>query len=159
MSQPKAAFVPPQHEPLLKPVFDSEAIARADGAIAALSGEFEGWFQADVKRLQDARVAAEGESWRGTALDGLYRAAHELKGVGATYGYPLATQIAASLCSLLATDAGKAAVGADPGLALAHVDALRALARDKIKDDAHLVGAMLAETLAARVAALGVSPA
>ncbi|MEZ6022095.1 MAG: hypothetical protein R3C16_01475 [Hyphomonadaceae bacterium] len=41
---------------------------------------------------------------------------------------------------------------------MAHVDALRAIIRDRIKTRAHPVGAALAEALDAQVAALGVAP-
>ncbi|MCR6643525.1 MAG: hypothetical protein NVV62_02815 [Terricaulis sp.] len=77
--------------------------------------------------------------------------AHDIKGMGASYGYPLATEIAASLCRLIETSAGKAAARAEPRLASAHVDSLRAIVRDQIKSAEHPTGRAVLKMLAAEV--------
>ncbi len=143
---------------LAQPIFDEEAIARADKTLEAMSGSFEQWLDADVRNLQAARTAAEGANWSVTSLASLFATAHDLKGMGATYGYPIVTQIAASLCRLIETDAGKQAAAAHPALVCAHVDAIRAALRDGMKSDEHPVGKALLQALDAQVAALGVAP-
>ncbi|GAM99172.1 hypothetical protein U91I_02814 [alpha proteobacterium U9-1i] len=143
---------------LKRPVFDDAALARADEAMQSLSAAFPQWLEEEVSKLQIARLAADSAAWEAVWLDPLYGAAHDLKGLGTTYGYPLVTQIAASLCRLVETDAGKAATAANPGLARAHVDAIRAAVRDKIKSAGHPVGAALVKALNAEVEALGVAP-
>lgn len=143
---------------LKQPVFDAAAVARADDTLKAMSASFEEWLDADAQNLQTARTAAEDANWSTASLDALMHAAHDLKGMGATYGYPLVTLLAASLCRLIETDAGKATVQANPALACAHVDAIRAAIRDRMASGTHPVGKAIVEALEARVAALGVAP-
>jgi|CXWL01.1.fsa_nt_gi chemotaxis protein histidine kinase CheA len=143
---------------LKRPVFDEQAIARADEAMKVLSESFPEWLDAEVARLQAARSGADAAQWEAEAVHHLFGAAHDLKGLGTTYGYPLVTQIAASLCRLIETDAGKATTRGDPSLARAHVDAIRAAVRDKITSAAHPIGAALVRALDAEVEALGVAP-
>ena len=144
---------------LKAPVFDAAAVARADDALQAMSGQFQEWLEEEVSKLQTARLAAQAAGWRPTALEPIVAVAHDLKGLGGTYDFPLVTQIAASLCRLLETDAGKAAASADPALVAGHVDALRAALRDGIKADTHPVGRALLKALEARGETLGVAPA
>lgn len=141
-----------------QPVFDPEAIARADETLKAMSHSFQEWLEADVRKLQQARVDAEQAGWSDAALEQLMGVAHDIKGMGASYGYPMATQIAASLCRLVETPAGKAAARTQPALAQAHVDALRAVVRDRIMTDQHPVGRTLMQTLNIQVERLGVAP-
>lgn len=143
---------------LQKPVFDPGAVTRANDALKAMAGEFQTWLERDVSRVQDARIRAEAAAWSDAALEVLMIAAHDLKGLGGSYEYPIATQMAASLCRLIETPAGKAAARAEPALVAAHVDALRAAARGQIRTDSHPLGRELLHELEARVAALGVAP-
>lgn len=161
MSTPKAQFIDPRttgRRVLQQPVFDTSALRRADDAMKAMGTSFEQWLDDDVRKLQIARVAAENADWSDGALEALFAAAHDLKGMGGAYGYPLATQLAASLCRLIETDAGKAASRGNPGLVLAHVDALRAAVRDRIATADHPVGKALINALEAEVEQLGVAP-
>lgn len=140
------------------PAFDEEAVERAEAALRALSGNFQGWIEDEVEKVQAARVAAKESGWTDEGLDALFHAAHDAKGLGATYDYPFVTRVAASLCRLLETQDGKAAARAAPALIEAHVDAMRAAVRDKIKTESHPVGRLLMAELERRVEALGVAP-
>lgn len=144
--------------PLTQPVFSEDAVARAEKTLEAMSGSFEQWLDADIAKLHAARLNATSAGWTDLAIDALWRAAHDLKGMGGTYGYPIVTQLAASLCRLTETDAGKAATRLNPGLVDAHVDALRASVRDRIATDEHPVGGVLVRALEAQVRQLGVAP-
>lgn len=163
MSKPKVQFIDPREvSPRIgqtpNPLFDADAVTRADETLKAMSGSFEQWLEADVQKLQTARTAAEQVGWRDEGVSRLFIAAHDLKGMGATYGYPLVTQLCASLCRLIETEAGKRAAQANPALAAAHVDAVRAALRDRIATAAHPVGRALLQALEAQVASLGVAP-
>jgi HPt (histidine-containing phosphotransfer) domain-containing protein len=163
MSKPKVEIIDPRQAAprvarLDKPVFDVHALDRASDALKQVSGSFGEWLEADVGKLQGARLAAERQGWTDQALQDLFAAAHDLKGMGATYGFPLATQLAASLCRLIETNAGKDATRAAPSLATTHVDAIRAALRDGIKSSANPVGRTLLQALETRVDALGVAP-
>jgi len=163
MSKPNVQMIDPREAglrglELKRPLFDDEAVARADNTLKAMSGSMEQWLDADVERLQQARLAAEAENWSVASLEQLMSVAHDLKGMGGTYGFPLATQLAASLCRLIETDAGKAVAQREPALVRAHVDALRAAVRERIRENTHPVGRILVETLDAQVQRLGVAP-
>jgi chemotaxis protein histidine kinase CheA len=163
MSKPKVEFIDPREAAprtvqVDKPVFDANAVSRADETLKAMSGSFAEWLDTDIVKLQGARVGAEQSNWSDASLQVLFAAAHDLKGMGATYGFPLVTQLAASLCRLTETDAGKHASRANPSLVTAHVDALRAAARDQISSTAHPIGRALVQALEAHVDSLGVAP-
>lgn len=163
MTKPKAQLIDPHEQgqrrlDLKKPVFDDDAVARAEGAVQALSGSFQSWLKEEIAKVQAARVAADEAGWAPSALTPLCMAAHDLKGLGATYECPLATQIAASLSRLIETEDGKQQAQRDPSLARAHVDALRAIVRVGVNSDEHPVGRALLRELEARVADLGVAP-
>jgi len=163
MSKPAVQTIDPREVglralDLKQPVFGPEAVARADETLKAMAGSMQQWIDADMAQLQSLRLAAEAAHWDAASIDALMGAAHDLKGLGATYGFPLVTAIAASLCRLTETDAGKALVTRDPALARAHVDALRAIVRDGIRAPDHPLGAALRQTLEAEVAKLGVAP-
>lgn len=161
MSKPKAEFIDPRttgRRLLQRPVFDSTAVKRADDAMKAMGGSFAQWLDDDIRKLQIARVAAQNAGWSDGSFEALFSAAHDLKGMGGSYGFPLVTQMAASLCRLIETDAGKAAARASPGLVLAHIDALRAAVRDRIATVEHPIGRALMSALETEVESLGVAP-
>jgi hypothetical protein len=143
---------------LKKPVFDAAAVSRADEALESMGDEMQAWLHADVERLQAARLRADAAQWNMLVQEDVHGIAHDLKGLGATCGSVLATQIAASLCRLIETDAGKALAQRDPSLARAHIDALRASVRDGVSSSEHPAGRAVLQALETRVAALGVAP-
>jgi hypothetical protein len=159
----KAEFIDPRDKglrtlDLKKPMFDAAAVTRADEALEAMGDELRAWLDADVERLQAARLRADAAHWNVLAQEDVHSIAHDLRGLGATYGSMLATEIAASLCRLIETDAGKALAQRDPSLARAHIDALRAAVRDDISTVDHPIGRALLAALESRVAELGVAP-
>ena len=130
---------------------DPSAIAKAEAALKNLSGNFAQWLRDEVAKLDAARQTVRAEGMTPENMQALYMRAHDLKGLGTTYGYPLITRIAASLC-VLTGDAGKR-MSAPLALVEAHIDAVQAAVRDDMKTEEHPVAARLAETLEAQVAA------
>lgn len=111
---------------------DTSAIERAEVALGELSVNFDSWLNNEVNALLDARTAVREHGLVAPHFDELFRIAHDVKGEGETLGYPLATVIAASLCKLLDTPENKKIIPLE--IVDNHVDALRLVARDKIKD-------------------------
>ena len=76
---------------------DMAAITRAEAAMDALKSEFNDWFTADVTRLAECRelFAARKDA---KTRDSLFRASHDIRGQAATFGFPLVSRIAFSLC-------------------------------------------------------------
>ena len=129
---------------------DAKAIAKAEEALKAMSGQFGQWLQDEITKLDQAQAEIRAKGYDATTAEALYFRAHDLKGLGATYQYPLVTRLAGSLCKMMDDPARRMAA---PLVILdAHIDAIRAVVRDGIQTDDHPVGKMLAETLEARVA-------
>ena len=128
---------------------DSDAIAKAEEALKAMSSQFGQWLQDEIVKLEAARAALREEGLKAQPLENLYLRAHDLKGLGGTYQYPLVTRLAGSLCRLLDDPAGRE--NAPMNLVDAHIDAIRAVVRDQIQTDDHPTGRTLAEALEARV--------
>jgi len=132
--QPVQVFMPPN---ILKAkvggsgVLDLEAINRAEKALVQLKEEFGGWMAVDVNRLAAARDTYQAEP-SSDALVALYRASHDLKGQGTTFDYPLVSRVASSLCRL--TDATELARELPMHLIDAHVEAIKIIVRDGIKN-------------------------
>lgn len=130
---------------------DASAIAKAEAALKAMSSQFGQWLQDEITKLDAAQAGIRAKGLNIETAEELYFRAHDLKGLGSTYQYPLVTRLAASLCKLL-DEPGKRAEA--PLMLLdAHIDAIRAVVRDEIQTDEHPTGRILAETLEAKVAA------
>ena len=128
---------------------DAAAVARAEEALKGLSGQFAQWLQDEIDKLEAARTAVKGEGPTAQGMDRIYLHAHDLKGLGATYEYPLISRVAGSLCKLMDEPVGR--VGAPLFLIDAHIDAIRAIVRDSIRDPSHPIGMALAGALEMRV--------
>jgi hypothetical protein len=131
---------------------DAGAIAKAEEALKAMSAQFGQWLQDEITKLDAAQAAIRTQGLTAETAEGLYFRAHDLKGLGSTYQYPIVTRMAGSLCKLL--DDPTRRTEAPIVLLDAHIDAIKAVVRDEIQTDEHPVGRELAETLEARVAEL-----
>lgn len=134
------------------PAADPEAIARAEKALEQLSGQFGDWLGQEVDKLEAALARTKTETLEGEAGDGLFTVAHDLRGLGTTYEFPLVTRIAASLARLIETPEKRS--GVPLSLAEAHVHTIRAALNQNIRSSDDPVGAQLAEELETRVVAL-----
>ena len=132
---------------------DASAIAKAEEALKAMSAQFAGWLQDEIDKMEAARAAIHAEGWNAKTAEGLYFRAHDLKGLGGTYQYPLVTRLAASLCRMI--DDPTTRLAAPLPLIDAHIDAIKAVVRDGIQTDEHPTGGALAQELEAQVARLG----
>ena len=126
-----------------------ETLARAEEATTALRANYTAWARIDVDRTQALLDAAKREPEGARAqLDLLYAAMHNIKGQGASFGYPLVTRIGQSLCRMIAPD--RPVEGAVIKVAQAHLDALKLVLEKKIAGKGGDVG----EKLAARLESL-----
>jgi hypothetical protein len=129
---------------------DADAIAKAEAALKSLSGQFAQWLDDEINKLDAARAAIQANGYTPETSESLYLRAHDLKGLGSTYEFPLITRIAASLCRL--TDTPERRAQASLFLIDSHIDAIKACVRDDIRNDSHPTGRALAEELERRVA-------
>lgn len=131
---------------------DASAIARAEEALKALSAQFDQWLKDEIVKLEACKAAILSEGFNEKTAEALYFRAHDLKGLGSTYEYPLVTRLAGSLCRLIDSEERRQA--SPWPLVDAHIEAIRAVVRDKIQTDEHPVGRQLADELEAKVSAL-----
>ena len=122
-----------------------DPVARAEKALAALSPEFESWMDSECDRLDKARRAALVGGLTDANKEALFRAAHDIKGEAATFGYPAVASAAESLCRLIEHTPDASRIPAP--LIDQHVDAVRAIHREDTRSDAKELAAALTKRL------------
>jgi hypothetical protein len=122
-----------------------DIVARAEAALKALAGQFARWLQDEIDKLDAARARVGAEGLTGDAGEALYLHAHDLKGLGGTYEFPIITRIAGSLCNLLEEPGSRGAIPLT--LIDAHIEAIKTMVLNDIRDELHPVGGTLAAAL------------
>ena len=122
-----------------------DPVARAEAALAELSGEFGTWMESECERLEAARQDVKSSGFTDKTHDALFRAAHDIKGEAGTFGFPAVAGIADSLCRLLehTPEMGRIPLP----LVDQHVDAVRAVVREYARPDLLDVAAALTKRL------------
>jgi chemotaxis protein histidine kinase CheA len=87
-----------------------DLVARAEAAMTELSSHFAGWMQDECRRLEGLCRKVEAEPSGAQPLEDLFRAAHDVKGEAATFGFLAVARITASLCLLLGSAPDRARV-------------------------------------------------
>lgn len=129
------------------PVVDphDDPVARAEQALAQLSTEFAGWMHSECERLEAARQNVKRDGFNKKSHDELFRAAHDIRGEAATFGYPAVAGAADSLCRLVEHTPEMARIPLT--LVDQHVDAVRAIVRDYGRADLPAIAAALTQRL------------
>jgi Asp-tRNA(Asn)/Glu-tRNA(Gln) amidotransferase C subunit len=136
--------------------FDTSALARAEEALATLATDFTAWMRDEATKLETAREAFRQAPETEDSQQVLYRAAHDIRGQGRTFGYPLAGEIADGLCDLI--DGCEEMDAHVLELIDAHIDAIRAVVRDDVRDEKNAMARnVVAELKGAREAIIGVN--
>jgi HPt (histidine-containing phosphotransfer) domain-containing protein len=110
-----------------------DPIARAEKALAGLSGEFKNWMTVEADRLAAAHVAILNDGFTDVTCEELFRAAHDIKGDAATFGFPSAAAAAESLCRIIEHAPDLDEVPSD--LIAHHINAIQAIVRERTKLD------------------------
>jgi HPt (histidine-containing phosphotransfer) domain-containing protein len=110
-----------------------DPVARAEKALAGLSGEFKNWMETETDRLAAAHAAILRDGFTKAAREELFRAAHDIKGDAATFGFPSAGVTAESLCRIIEHAPDLAKVPSD--LIAHHINAIQAIVRERTKLD------------------------
>src|SRR6202158_237389 len=110
-----------------------DPVARAEQALAGLSGEFKNWMVIETDRLSAAHAAILKHGFTDAAREELFRAAHDIKGDAATFGYPSAAAAADSLCRIIehAPDLDQV----PSNLIVHHINAIQAIVRERTGPD------------------------
>lgn len=122
-----------------------DPVGRAEKALAGLSGEFTEWMTIEADRLSAAHATVLREGFNDKTREELFRAAHDIKGDAATFGYPSAAAAAESLCRIIEHAPDLAAV---PDQLIAHhINAVQAIVRNRTKLDTAVVAGVLSKQL------------
>ena len=110
-----------------------DPVARAEKALAGLSGEFKNWMTIEADRLSAAHAAILKNGFTDASCQELFRAAHDIKGDAATFGYPSAGAAANSLCRIIEHAPELDQVPSN--LIAHHINAIQAIVRERTKLD------------------------
>jgi chemotaxis protein histidine kinase CheA len=110
-----------------------DPVARAEKALAGLSGEFKQWMRIEADRLSVAHAAILKNGFTDAACEELFRAAHDIKGDAATFGYPSAGAAADSLCRII--EHAPELDHVPSNLIVHHINAIQAIVRERTKLD------------------------
>jgi len=122
-----------------------DPIARAEKALAGLSGEFKAWMLVEADRLSAAHAAILKNGFTERNSEELFRAAHDIKGDAATFGHPAAAAVAESLCRIIEHAPDLDNVPSE--LITHHVNAVQAIVRDHTRLHSATVAAELSRRL------------
>jgi HPt (histidine-containing phosphotransfer) domain-containing protein len=110
-----------------------DPVARAEAALAGLSGEFKNWMTIEADRLSAAHAAILKNGFTNDTRAELFRAAHDIRGGAATFGYPSAGATADSLCRIIEHAPNIDEVPHD--LIAHHINAIQAIVHEHTKLD------------------------
>jgi len=122
-----------------------DPVERAEAALAELAADFSVWMQNECARLDAARHAIRASGITAGNKDVLFRAAHDIKGEAATFGYPLVAPVANSLCRLI--EHTPEVTRLPLRLVDQHADAILAIFHRNTRGDVGKYAAQLAEKL------------
>jgi chemotaxis protein histidine kinase CheA len=110
-----------------------DPVARAEQALADLSGEFKEWMRIECDRLHAAHDAIKRDGVTKDNQGEMFRAAHDIKGHAATFGYPTAAAAAESLTRIIehAPDLAKV----PEQILTHHINAILAIFREQKRRD------------------------
>lgn len=122
-----------------------DPVARAEKALADLSGEFKNWMTIEADRLSAAHAAVLRDGFTEESREELFRAAHDIKGDAVTFGFPSAAAAAESLCRIIehAPELGHV----PPDLITHHINAIQAIVRERTKLDTTVMASALSRQL------------
>lgn len=119
---------------------------RALNAAENLIGEYQGWAVDDLEMLwQKYTVLAETRQIGDDEIEEMFNMAHEIRGQGGTFGYPLVTTIGDSLCKFI--DGRARLTEIELEVVKVHILGLKAVFRQELKGDQKALGNDLRELL------------
>jgi chemotaxis protein histidine kinase CheA len=123
----------------------SEAIEAAEAAVAELAKDYPKRAGEKVAELDSTFEALPVSENAQAPIRALFAIAHEIRGEGGSFGFPLATAIAANLCRILEDrdQVDEALFGA----IRVHIDSLKLVVSQPIKGDGGAQGADLLDGL------------
>jgi chemotaxis protein histidine kinase CheA len=122
-----------------------DPVARAEKALAGLSSEFRNWMTVESDRLAAAYAVVLKDGFNDATREELFRAAHDIKGDAATFGFPSAGAAAESLCRIIEHAPNLSDVPQQ--LIAHHINAIQAIVGERTKLDTQSTASELSRKL------------
>lgn len=130
-----------------EPPFDAALIEAAEAKVSSMEGDYADWVANSIEEMVQAHHRAlEEPDTAQTHLGTIHDIAHELRGQGGIFGYPLMTQFGKSLYDV--TPEGTECTPSLLDLIDAHIDLIKVVIKQKIKGDGGSIGQDLMRSLA-----------
>ncbi len=111
-----------------------------------MAEDYPDWVASLIVKLQEQHGrCVDTPEMRRDCLEAMHHIAHDMKGQGGTFGYPLVTSFADSLYNF--TKSRDDVTDNQIELIKAHVDAMRAVIRGRVSGDGGEIGAQLNKSL------------
>ena len=127
---------------------DLHLITAAEEAMKDMRSSFAQWLEEEVCNLEMAAAEVKKAGLNSEEGERLFVRAHDLRGLGTTYEFPLITRLASSMTKLI--DMKEKREKASFSLVMAHVGAIRAALSQNIRDSDDSVAGELAVALETR---------
>jgi hypothetical protein len=127
---------------------NATALAKAEAAMQKVAGSIDLTKEAEptLKEMQAAYLAMKEDPGQAQAQgQRIYNLAHDLRGLGSNFNYPLITRIGGSLCRFI--EGLETASDTQLEIIRAHIDAIRAVLHNKMSGEGHAIGIQIAEGL------------
>lgn len=118
-----------------------EVLAQAEAQVASLAEDYRSALRQDLASLRDSLRKVEYDPHadsRVMHLESMYRLAHDMKGQGSSFGFPLVTKIAGALCRYLGHPPHIDTI--DLAVCAIHVDALHVIVQNGVTGDGGELG-------------------
>ncbi|MBO6503839.1 MAG: hypothetical protein JJ850_17860 [Kordiimonadaceae bacterium] len=130
-----------------KTSINPEALEEAEKALNKMSEDYPDWVSGLIVKLQEQHGrCVDTPEKRHEFFEEINHIAHDMKGQGGTFGYPLITDFADSLYGFTVKRPGDISDN-QVELVKSHVDAMRAVIRGRVSGDGGEIGAELSKSL------------
>lgn len=129
-----------------RPQIPSEALEAAENALSKMAEDYPDWVKGLVGKLQEQHGrCVDTPEKRRDCFETISMIAHDMKGQGGTFGYPLISAFADSLYGF--THVKGDITDNQVELVKSHLDAMRAVIRGRISGDGGEIGKKLTQSL------------
>ena len=113
-------------------VINADTFKRAEEAVSKLSEQYRDWALSDIETLRGCVASLTDDAQRDEAVAKIRSIAHDMRGQGSTFGYPLITQVAQSISRTLKSSPDTDGLVSD---LTAHIDAVEAIIEKEATGD------------------------